>query len=804
MAYRRPGIRVTQEFLDLQPALAAFNLPNCIIGPAYQVVQNDSLGSYVGVASSYSYVGLGAGNIVDVAELDELELADHQYPISVTLQNVKVELLAKIGTGYVESTDLLLVKEDSLNVFSEVVAGDEIEILEDTVEIVAAQTNGTAAVANADRLVTPTTGLFADVAAGDKVTISSGTDVTTGEYTVSSKIDDETLVLDASFYIGGTSTADIAYRVDRITGVNNQGVYVIREVVDNNSLKLQGELAEAETLLSFRILRTIDEVTLERGTHFDADADSIDIHVALEVDGNDIVEADVYANYRALRVDLTSTIRDYADLASVQAVFGIDQIVPANPLAFGIALALQNTVTKVNGLGLGASFLTNETLAYQAAIDTLKKSSMYALCPLTQSPVVHQLFSTHVTQISNPDLGKERVAIVNRKLITTETVVDSKTTNGTRVIVNTQTGGLVTLGADTLSAVSALFTSVQAGDVVVIVSGTGVVAGSYVVESVDSDTQLTLGDGFVATYNGADVAYYITRADGLEANGVTFYDGTATFVTSGVAAGHYLVIESGGYAGTYAVTSVLSQTKLTVVQVPGVLSVQAPLTYSIYRNMTGTEIAEFMKGYAAAFGNRRFVITFPDTVKIPEGSVIRELPGFYLGCAIAALTTGLPTQQGFTNLSISGFLGFVNGSDLFDEEQLDIIADGGVMIFDQEVPEAPLFCRHELTTDRSSVKFQEYMVTKNVDFIAKFMRNSFKDFIGQYNIVDATYDALKTRAGAVLTFLRDDTVVPRFGGVIKSGTLTQLQEGTNIDSIDMRFRLDIPVPLNNLNITIQV
>ena len=405
--------------------------------------------------------------------------------------------------------------------------------------------------------------------------------------------------------------------------------------------------------------------------------------------------------------------------------------------------------------------------------------------------------------MSLPDAGKERVAITNRKLITIETLKDTETTSGDRIIINTQTAGIVVLGGSTLSFATDLFGKVQAGDVVVIVGGTGVTVGEYVVDSADSATQITL-DSFTATYNGSDVQFYVKRAYGLEANGTVFFDGDASFISDGVAPGHYLLIESGTFAGRYAITSVDSEYKIGVSQVPGVVSVQAPITYSVEKDMTNTEIAEFMKGYASSFANRRLVLTFPDTVKIPEGSVIRELPGFYLGCSVGALTTGLPTQQGFTNLSVSGYLGFVNGSDKFDEDQLDIIADGGVMIFDQEVPEAPLFIRHELTTDRSAIKFQEYMVTKNVDFIAKFMRNAFKDFIGQYNVVDSTFDEMKTRAASVISFLRDDTIVTKLGGVIKGGNLQTLEEGTNIDSILMRFKLDIPIPLNNVDITVQV
>ena len=716
MAYRRPGIRVTQEFADLLPALAPFNLPNCVVGPAYQVVTEDEVGSYTGVEASYTYASQKPGSIVDTTELDENELTDHQYPISVSIINAKVQSLAA-ADGLIEALDLLVFKDASLDIFADVNAGDTLEIL-----------------------------------AG-----------------------------------------------------NNAGVFAIREVVDNNTLKLQGELVEAGTDISYRIIVAIsEEIPLTRTSHYSADENTIDILAGVQYESNDVIDGDVTADYRALRVDLASSTRDYSNLAAVQAEFGVDQIVPANPLAFGLAIALQNTVTKVNGLGLSSLAVSNETLAYTNALDVLKKTDMYAIAPLTQSPVVHQLFASHVTQMSAPSLGKERVAICNKKIVTIETLVDTLTTDGSRIIVNTQTDGIVTLGSPSLQAPAELFGSIQAGDICHLVGGTGIVAGDFVVESVDSELQITLGDGFAATYNGADVQFFISRGYGLEANGSIFYDGDAEYLLEGVSPGQFLTIEAGVFAGRYEIFSVDSNVQLTISQVPGVVSVQSPITYGIEKDMSRSEIAEYMAGYASAFANRRFVITYPDIVKIPEGSVLRELPGFYLSCAIVALTTGLATQQGFTNLSVSGFLGFIHSGDFFDEDQLDTVADGGVMIFDQEVPEAPLYIRHELTTDRSSIKFQEYMVTKNVDYIAKFMRNGFKDYIGVYNIVDSTFDELKTTAKAILDYLRENTILPRIGGVIKSGNLQKLEEGVNIDTIAMRFKLDIPVPLNNIDITIQV
>jgi hypothetical protein len=200
------------------------------------------------------------------------------------------------------------------------------------------------------------------------------------------------------------------------------------------------------------------------------------------------------------------------------------------------------------------------------------------------------------------------------------------------------------------------------------------------------------------------------------------------------------------------------------------------------------------------------VLTFPDIVKIPVGNIIRPLPGYFLNCAIGALTTGLPTQQGFTNLGMSVFTGVVHSSKYFDTEQLNIIADGGVMIFVQDVlDQSALYVRHQLTTDRSAIKFQEYSVTKNVDFIAKFIRDNQKQFIGQYNIVDSTLDDLKTSAKGIISFLTEKTVRPKIGGVIKGGILKYVSADlVNIDRVNERFELDIPVPLNGIDVTLVV
>ena len=169
------------------------------------------------------------------------------------------------------------------------------------------------------------------------------------------------------------------------------------------------------------------------------------------------------------------------------------------------------------------------------------------------------------------------------------------------------------------------------------------------------------------------------------------------------------------------------------------------------------------------------------------------------------MITGLPTQQGLSNLSISGFLGFEHSTRYFNDDQLNVIAEGGTTIFSQDGSDQPLFIRHQLTTDRSAIKYQELSITKNVDYIAKFLRSTYAPYVGQYNITDTTMDVLKTAAQAVINFLKDSTRIAKFGGVIRSGSLVSLAESTTqLDTVEMRFSFAIPVPLNNIDITVQV
>ena len=827
MAYRgRPGVTVTQEFQAAAPALAAVSLPGISVGPAYQIVDSDLVGTYTGIEQSYAYASLLGGAIVDTEEL----ASDEQFPIlkkpiSVELQNVVLAILATQTTGAVSGTAFT---DPTTDIFENVLQGDVLVVESQTnVSIVAAQTNGqtTDTTGSRNRLTAGTNGQFVNVKVGDTVTVTGGTNTVVGSYTVSIKLSDDVLILNADINDGVGPSVDVAFNISGDRGSANEGEYQIASVTDVNSLVLVSTMPEPiEAPVAYSIKRSlssaiaVDRVDSHPANGFLADENAITMPVSYVVTvGTEdfaVIEANVYAEYRALRTDLDSEIRTYEQISDIEAVFGgSDQIVPANPLAYALSFMKQNTVTPVKGVALPSSFLTDEALAYTSvASDVLTTEDVYAIAPLTFNAAVHTMLRNHVEQLSAPDKKLERVVIISSLLSTIAEVQSENTTDtslvGSRSIVSTQVAGEGNITAPSVldDTIPDQFLNVEVGDSVTIVGGTGVLPGTYLVLSKQSSNQITLDTNFVTSGTPTDIQYYIQRADGLGADGSTFYDRDAAFVTNGTSVGHYIEILEGTYKGRWAISEVTNDKEVKLS--PAILGVTTLLTgvkYRVTRNLSRTEQADNIKGYSESFASRRVVHVWPDVVKAPIGQIIRELPGYFLGAAVAGLTSGLPPQQGLTNLTISGFVGFNHSTKYFSEPNLDIIADGGTMIYIQEGEDTPLLCRHQMTTDRSQIKFQEFSVTKNVDFIAKFLRNAFKGPIGRYNIVDTTLDLLKTTAQASLNFLRDYTRVTYLGGNIRSGTLVGIVEDPDqIDTVRIRFSLRVPIPLNYIDITIEV
>ena len=936
MAYRRPAIEVIQDFQAAAAALALPTLPAVVVGPAFQIVDDANVGIYdasIPSVQSYSYVGLAAGAVVDLTNAPEDDAAANVHKgVGVKLDNLYLIKKASASTGDIQ---------EDLNVFND-----------------------------------PTPSAFAgfdpdaEGAPAFYVEITGGTTGSNGRYLVLSKTDDNNLAMVSNFT---EASGVVEYRV-----------------------------------LEFRETEVIPEADFA-AKGIAKDADSVDISPALTTSTDDltVVEATVLLSWRALRADLASSLNAFTDLDSLEAEFGVGSIVPANIGPYGVNLALLNTTTEINLVGLDAGYYTDEEQAYQSAFEFLETTDMYTIAPTTHLAAVHQQLDSHVENLSASTVGRERIGVVNRQLVETEILVPPSgvgniTTGASpdgfigapnKIFTDATNGAFITDGVgvlDLLQVISydvaaegversvtqnigdyldatgklrlgnAAFTGADSGLTVLYDDTNG--SGNdqaYVISAVTSDelvavspspaldeqpglkrvwvsslaraltpaagdavTQATRTFDFSTSgevFTSADVGRLL-HVEGVHANLV---DRTYTIDTVPTEGGSTVtVVEEPGQDDTFAggetvgvydivrevtpdfdfdfvvglsrtwtilngnftdedvgrtlriagstandadhvisvvvgpsqvitdnsttpvnadfggnpnvagdvitidvvskatnatedafilgtlhqIASVDSNSQLTLVSdvSGGFAGSLENVEYRVLNNLSLNDQAAFLAGYASSFANRRLVHTWPDVLAVSVNGIATKVPGYYAGSVIAALVAGLPAQAGFTNLTVTGFVGRENSDDKFSDTQLDTIAGGGNFIFTQPVPDTALLIRHQLTTDLTTIFFQELSVTKNVDLIAKFFRALYRPFLGIYNITDTLLDLLKTRGEGGIQFLRDQRVA-RIGAPIRRGNLTRIEESaTQPDTVEIDIDITVPLPLNNIKLTLLI
>ena len=256
----------------------------------------------------------------------------------------------------------------------------------------------------------------------------------------------------------------------------------------------------------------------------------------------------------------------------------------------------------------------------------------------------------------------------------------------------------------------------------------------------------------------------------------------------------------------YTVSRVRTNTSLLIVEkLSAPITSAAPSKVQVVRNYTRSERAANIAAIGGGYNNRRVRVVFPDTYK--NGNVVK--PGYIAAAGLAGLRSGVVPHQGLTN---SEFLGATDLSKVvieFSQNDLDAMAEKGVWLITQEVVGATPYVRHQLTTDERSLNTSEDSITTNVDSISYALKAALAPFIGRYNVNPENVLAIRYAVAAQLRFRANDTYVARAGN-----QLTSFNEDTDIlrieqnptykDRVDVQVRLNIPYPLNYINLTLIV
>lgn len=471
--------------------------------------------------------------------------------------------------------------------------------------------------------------------------------------------------------------------------------------------------------------------------------------------------APILVAYKGLRLDLSPDADDPSllvidDIDTLEAA--ADPISTDNPGALMCYLSLINapsvSVAAIGVPEVSADAPEGTPLGYSKCFEFLESEEVYALACASHVSVVHQAGLTHVNSMSEPEQKGERILFFNPEvpdralpdLVGSGTDANSTPdTNILTVDVNLAPA-LIAAGIDPNSDINP-----TTGD---IENEVYIDLGSddkyYLIQSISGGTEITLRTSF-ATGENSDAFY------------------SSTELPSGIISDDWSVFIRG------------DQLLITGTTRPDYAS-----------------IAETVQATGQAYGFRRGYYVFPDQVGINVSGLEQLVNGYYATSCIAGMVGELPPQQGFTNYPITGLTRVVGSNDSFTNSQLNVMAAGGVYILIQDVEGAPVICRHQLSTDMTSIETRELSITKIVDYCAKFMRTGLRGYIGRSNITQPFLDNLAVVVQGQIDFLSG-------AGVIIGADINNLiQDADNPDTVLIDVTLDVPYPCNYIRLTLIV
>lgn len=569
---------------------------------------------------------------------------------------------------------------------------------------------------------------------------------------------------ESSVYAGVTYSNNALVLSDFSVDNNSslQGWYVVAEGLDQETVpRLQPELVVSELDQQLTLKHTLNR----------------DLAGIPTLSGSSFL----YVGYKALRKDVSADtanpgILTFQDLSEVDTLIG--PIDPENPLAFAMYVAFLHrvdvTVSAMGVSSVSADSPEGTVQAYAEALDFLALKEVYVLAPLTQDPAVHGLFSQHCTALSEPEGRKERIALVNRALPTEK--VATLTASGTATIGAgygpTNTLFDLTFTDPSINLLTALNGKTTAGGTTIdLLSSGGTLTpadGVYIDRSGDPYRYLVVGVPDASTLTiQVDNVYGPGAGPGTGGNGDAFFRTSvpASFEADGETCAVYI-----------------RQAALSLSTTAGKLAVCEALA----------EIA----GGPAGYQNRRLFLVQPEKVGLDFNGTELLIPGYYLCVADAARIAQLKPSQPFTNLPYNGFTRVVGSSDKFSENQMATAAAGGIWWVVQDTPGGSLVCRHQLSTDVSTLKSRELSVTKAIDFLAKLIREQVRRFTGRNNITAPLLETIGLSCSAVLSSAVS---------VVQQASLDKLeQDPSNPDTVIVEISADPYYPCNRIKITIKV
>lgn len=243
---------------------------------------------------------------------------------------------------------------------------------------------------------------------------------------------------------------------------------------------------------------------------------------------------------------------------------------------------------------------------------------------------------------------------------------------------------------------------------------------------------------------------------------VTFTDATIDYTLYGINLGATIeltdVVGDNGTAGEIfrmSVTNIATHVLTLLGSAPWdpAKVPNATWTYRVINSyFNAYEEASYMKALGQGYANRCFHLVWPaNAIRTYDGSQW-ELSTYYWGAYWSAqLSASDRLSHPHTNEAVNGLFDSPSypSVDFKDDAILDIIASGGVEIIAQSKAGAPIYSRHQLTTDMTNTQTMEQSMAYQYDYAALCLWESFHKKIGNIELDDITIGLLKGNYTAI-------------------------------------------------------
>jgi hypothetical protein len=280
--------------------------------------------------------------------------------------------------------------------------------------------------------------------------------------------------------------------------------------------------------------------------------------------------------------------------------------------------------------------------------------------------------------------------------------------------------------------------------------------------------------------------------------------GNGKFITNGVMAGdtvRYLfsvdVYGNETYT-SFTVASVVNEDSL-IFTTGNSVAVTQPQRVEVHRNLSRSQVATNLASQTTGdASNQRFLYVWPDQFTDDQGNVAE---GYHLCAIYAAMAGAVAPQQGLRSITLSGINAVPRSTALFNNAQLNTLADAGFVIASQS-PNGDVYTLFARTSDMTSIESREEVTNRLDDAIRYLFWNTVLANRGSTNVNGLTIARLRTEVQSAIQRGVANTNIDRIGPMILSAVITRFEPHLTLaDRLVLAASITRSFPLNDTTLT---